>query len=242
VPTQAPTIIFKKENNMALQQFSSLAGADIKAVFGNYEFANLHMIKYGISREKAKIYTLGSPSPRATARGKRTVGGALVFSHLDTDGLVRSMTKQGSDANSNVFLSNSELINSGYGTVDGKSKTTDEARSKALRQGGTIVSNGLLGTATAFDPFAADTKSVFNANNFGQTIAPYLADQLLPFDITIVGTSEYSSDLSQRLIIKNVEITSEASGTSIDDLAIEKQMAFIADTVIDWKRLSELQA
>lgn len=227
---------------MALQQFSSLAGADIKAVFGNYEFANLHMIKYGISREKAKIYTLGSPSPRATARGKRTVGGALVFSHLDTDGLVKSMAKAGS-TNSNVFLSNSELINSGNGTIENKSKVSPDLIRKALRAGGTIVSNGVLGNnpQAPFDPFAADTKSVFNADNFGQSVEPYLADQLLPFDITIVGTSEYGASLAQRLIIKNVEITSEASGTSIDDLAIEKQMAFIADTVLDWKLLSDLK-
>lgn len=218
---------------MAEKIFTSLSGCDIKAVFGNYEFANLHMIKYAISREKAKIFTMGSPTARATARGKRSVGGALVFSHLDTKGLVRSMAEQ--DKTGQVFLSKSELINSGKGT---KFTTNDTQLRTAIRQGGSVALDGLIAGTTAFDPLAG--KSVFDASNFGESVNPFLADQLLPFDITIVGTSEYGAGLAQRLVIKNVEITTEASGTSIDDLAIEKQMAFIADTILDWTLLTDL--
>ena len=56
---------------MADQLYTSLGGSDIHAVFGNYKFGSIQMIRYASSREKAQIYTLGSPSARATARGKR---------------------------------------------------------------------------------------------------------------------------------------------------------------------------
>ena len=74
---------------MAEEIFTSLGGSDIHAVFGNYKFASIQMIRYAVSREKAQIYTLGSPSARATARGKRSVSGAFVFTLIDKKGLVR---------------------------------------------------------------------------------------------------------------------------------------------------------
>jgi hypothetical protein len=41
--------------------------------------------------------------------------------------------------------------------------------------------------------------------------------------------------LPQSLIIRGVEFVSEASGTSIEDLVIEKQLSFIARSVDSWK-------
>ena len=67
----------------------------------------------------------------------------------------------------------------------------------------------------------------------------YLADQLLPFDITIVGIPEYGNAYAKRLIIHGVEIMTEASGTSIDDLVIEKQNSFIARERYLMKRKNE---
>ena len=53
---------------MSDQLYTSLGGSDIHAVFGNYKFGSIQMIRYAVSREKAQIYTLGSPSARATRR------------------------------------------------------------------------------------------------------------------------------------------------------------------------------
>ena len=40
---------------MAEEIFTSLGGSDIHAVFGNYKFASIQMIRYAVSREKAHI-------------------------------------------------------------------------------------------------------------------------------------------------------------------------------------------
>lgn len=219
---------------MAEELFTSLGGSDIHAVFGNYKFASIQMIRYAVSREKAQIYTLGSPSARATARGKRSVSGAFVFTLIDRKGLVKAMAEAGS-GNANVFLSNDEIANFANSANTAKPTVSDMYKT-ATQSGGTFGTTGLLGTN--FTPFT-DT-SIFSEDNFGTATAPYVADQLLPFDITIVGTPEYGSAYAKRLIIHGVEIMTEASGTSIDDLTIEKQNSFLARSVSDWVALTEI--
>lgn len=223
---------------MAEQTFTSLGGSDIHAVFGNYKFASIQMIRYASSREKAQIYTLGSPTARATARGKRSISGAFVFTLIDRDGLTKAMSKA-AGAENRVFLSNDELANFAN---SGKKETdpTVAAARTALMAGGTTANVGLIGSK--YSPFTSD--DVFNPANFGTSTEAFVADQLLPFDITVVGTPEYGGkDIkyhSKRLVIHGVEILTEASGTSIDDLVIEKQNSFIARSISDWTPLSSI--
>ena len=70
-----------------------------------------------------------------------------------------------------------------------------------------------------------------------------MADQLPPFDITLIGVPETAGEEIQKkssafspqsLIIRGVEFVSESSGTSIEDLVIEKQMSWLARSLKDW--------
>ena len=226
---------------MSDQLYTSLGGSDIHAVFGNYKFGSIQMIRYAVSREKAQIYTLGSPSARATARGKRSVSGAFVFTLIDRKGLVKAMADAGGNTNGLIFLNNDEITNFANSANQAK-PTASQPYRDSTRAGGTFGSAGVIGTTTsnqsAFVPFT--DSSIFKETNFGLPTAPYIADQLLPFDITIVGVPEYGSAFAKRLVIHGVEIMTEASGTSIDDLVIEKQNSFIAKSVSDWVSLGEI--
>lgn len=227
---------------MAEEIFTSLGGSDIHAVFGNYKFASIQMIRYAVSREKAQIYTLGSPSARATARGKRSVSGAFVFTLIDKKGLVKAMAEAGGTKDGEVFLSHDEIANFANSTNVAKPKPLVPYKN-ATSAGGTVGITGVVGvgngnSAASFNPYTDE--SIFQENNFGTRASPYLADQLLPFDITIVGIPEYGSAYAKRLIIHGVEIMTEASGTSIDDLVIEKQNSFIARSVSDWVALTDI--
>lgn len=217
------------------ESFSSLSGADIHAVFGNYKFGSIQMIRYSSSREKAFIYTLGSPSARATARGKRSVSGAFVFTLIDRQGLARAMAE--ADSGSKVFISNDEYVNFANNGNKVIPSATTANQQNAWRAGGTLTDSGLIG-GTTYSPFV--TESVFDTGNFGKESSAFIADQLLPFDITIVGLPEYGSKYGKRLIIHGVEIMTEASGTSIDDLVIEKQHSFIAKSIDDWANLTDI--
>jgi hypothetical protein len=74
------------------RSYNSFAGADYKAQIGQFTFAQLQGVSYSITREKAPIYTMGSPDPRAYARNKRGIAGSLVWvGHLR---LARSSSDQ----------------------------------------------------------------------------------------------------------------------------------------------------
>ena len=231
---------------MAQEIFQSLSGSEIHAVFGNIKFADIQMIKYASSRQKAPVYTMGSADLRAIARGPRSINGALIFSHLSKQNLVEKM----SEAGYKVFLSNDETANynSAY-KKQGAAGTNGDANTlkrQALRASGTIANygavsqNGLSAGAGTFDPFAVG-EDIYNLSNFGQVQSAFLADQLPPFDITLVGIPETAAQglldktyKPQSLVLRGVEFVSEASGTSIEDLVIEKQMSFLARSLQDW--------
>lgn len=231
---------------MAQEIFQSLSGSEIHAVFGNLKFADIQMIKYASSRQKAPVYTMGSADLRAIARGPRSINGALIFSHLSKQNLVEKMGEAGYQ----VFLSNDETANynSAY-KKQGAAGTAGDANTlkrQALRASGTIANygavsqNGLSAGAGTFDPFAVG-EDIYNLSNFGQVQSAFLADQLPPFDITLVGIPETAAQglldktyKPQSLVLRGVEFVSEASGTSIEDLVIEKQMSFLARSLQDW--------
>lgn len=233
---------------MAQEIFQSLSGSEIHAVFGNIKFADIQMIKYASSRQKAPVYTMGSADLRAIARGPRSINGALIFSHLSKQNLVEKM----GEAGYKVFLSNDETANynSAYkkdgAAGNGGSTDANVLKRQALQASGTISNYGAVsatgltaGTGT-FDPFAVG-QDIYNLANFGQVQSAFLADQLPPFDITLVGIPETAaagladgSYKPQSLVLRGVEFVSEASGTSIEDLVIEKQMSFLARSLQDW--------
>jgi len=71
--------------------FTSFSGADIVATFNDKVIGELQGITYSVTREKAPIYTLGSPDPRSFSRGKRGIAGNLVFTVFDRDALMEEM-------------------------------------------------------------------------------------------------------------------------------------------------------
>lgn len=214
--------------------YSSLGGADINAVIGNVKFGNVQMISYSIERKKGFIHSIGSTNAKAIGRGIRTVQGALIFSLIDHDSLVKALNPNNSNG---IFLSNEELINATNTANNGVTGTSSKQQ-QAFRAGGSLSQTGVIGSNT----FSSTVEtSIFKPSNFGkENTQAYLSDQLLPFDITGVGIPEYGAQFAKRFIIRGVELMTESSGTSINDLSIEKQHTFIARTVDDWVSLADL--
>lgn len=67
--------------------YTSFSGADISASIGNKIIGELQSITYSVTREKAPIFTMGNPNPRAFSRGKRGIAGSMVFTVFDRDAL-----------------------------------------------------------------------------------------------------------------------------------------------------------
>jgi len=73
--------------NKHLQTYTTFSGADIVATFGGVEIGALSGITFSVTREKAPIYTMGSPNPRSFSRGKRGIAGSLIFTVFDRPAL-----------------------------------------------------------------------------------------------------------------------------------------------------------
>ena len=210
--------------------YTSKAGVEIQAVFGNEKFGDLHMIKYATQRDTANVHVMGHVDPVSVAKGKRATTGACVFAIFEKDRLLEAMAKD-----HKVFLTNHELAN--YGTLNQRDKLSNSStRRNANRAGGTVRVDGKI-SASSVDNMGY---SVFAKSNFGQEVAPMLIDQIPPFDITLVGVSESTGDAS-RMVVHGVQFNSDQGGSSVDDLILERQVTFLARRVSPWTQLTDLE-
>ncbi len=196
-----------------MAEYHSFSGIDISAVFGDTVFGELQMVSYKSDREKAPVYTMGSPDPRTIARGKRLVTGVCVFVVFDRDSLIEAIGKNAE----NVYLGKAETanyVNTGF---------TQAGRDAAARGGSVRESITGVNSGTNVNALRSSLKTASRA---------LLGDQLMPFDITLVGANEYGQ--VSKMIIHGVELMTEAGGVSIDDLVIEKQMSFLAKRITTW--------
>lgn len=76
--------------NEFAKSYNSFSGCDIRATFGEDVIGQLQGISWSVTREKAPIYTMGSPDPRAFSRGKRGIAGSLIFIQFDAHALLES--------------------------------------------------------------------------------------------------------------------------------------------------------
>ena len=201
--------------------YTSKAGVEIQAVFNNTKFGDLHMIKYATQRDVANVHVMGRVDAVSVAKGKRATTGACVFAVFEKDRLIEAMSKN------RVFLTEHELVN--YGGGSRIQRATQSALNTA-RASGTIRTGGTV-----------EPSSVFKKETFGEMVAPQLLDQVPPFDITLVGVSEGTGDVS-RMIIHGVQFSSDQGGSSVDDLILERQVTFLAKRVSPWTRLVDLQS
>lgn len=79
--------------NKYLNTYTTFSGADIVATFGGIEIGALSGITFSVTREKAPIYTMGSPNPRSFSRGKRGIAGSLIFTVFDRPALYTMLDK-----------------------------------------------------------------------------------------------------------------------------------------------------
>ena len=199
--------------------YNSFSGVDIKAVFNNKVAVPLQAFSYAIQREKAPIYTMGYPNPRAFSRGKRGIAGTLVFAMFDTHPLVGTST---GGLNDPLF---SQVIDENKFWAD-----EEEIKPSVDFTGGNATVN-----LSAVDANFA-LPGVEGDNFLDQRLVlPWYSDQIPPFNITLTASNEYGAVVSMSVV--GCEIVNEGYGVSIDDLVSEMQYTFIARELLPWQRL-----
>lgn len=74
-----------------IQTLTSFSGADLVATFANKVIGELQQISWAIQRDKAPVFTCGSPDARSFSRGKRGIAGSMTFAVFDHDSLVEAL-------------------------------------------------------------------------------------------------------------------------------------------------------
>ena len=67
--------------------YTTFSGSDIVATFNGTVIGGLSGITWSVSREKAPVFTMGSPNPRSFSRGKRGIAGSMIFTTFDRPAL-----------------------------------------------------------------------------------------------------------------------------------------------------------
>jgi len=90
--------------------YTTFSGADIVASFGGAQIGSLMGITWSITREKAPIYTMGSPNPRSFSRGKRGMAGSLIFMVFDRPGLYEMLSANASNGEIRYFTRSNNVL------------------------------------------------------------------------------------------------------------------------------------
>ena len=191
--------------------YNSFSGVDMKVVSGDKVLSNLQAISVSVTREKAPIYTMGSADPRSFSRGKRGIVGTMIFIVFDRHFLLDPTYGLGSslpwldkeEANASWAQANpNDDLSYSFGALVGEPVEQAE--------------DPLLGTAGS-DQIPTN---------------PQYVDQILPFDVVLVGANEYGKRM--KMAVGGIELLNEGSGFSIDDIQTEQQTTYVARSILPW--------
>jgi len=201
--------------------YSVHTGTDIFAVFNDSIITTMQGISYSITRQKAPIYTMGSPDPRAIARSKRGIAGSMIMTTFDRHCLSGFMQMSTFAAKNNSIETTS--ANPNMQTSLGVTPTNADllaTNATQIREPGATSASGASAMGNA------------STLNLSEAAAPLFADQLLPYDSTLAAANEYGQGSMMRIFA--IEILNEGSGISIDDTSNEVQMTYIARLITPW--------
>lgn len=236
-----------------VRSLTSFSGSDLIVNFGPKAIGELQQISWGVKREKAPVFTLGSPDARSFSRGKRGIGGSLVMAQFNRDALMAELVADpnmwASIAPIAMFTAAGNLVQRGnekfaYALEASGWNKAANATQGAMGAGagfdaagvwtGSGTGFGASGTSsvTAVTPsqqIGTDNTTTVNVpTGFGVIKAENIiyADMIPPFDVTLTFANEYGQAAFQK--IYDVEILDEQSGVSVDSIVMERAMSYIA--------------
>ena len=90
--------------------YTTFSGADIVATIGGVSVGTLSALTWSVTREKAPVFTLGSPNPRSFSRGKRGIAGSMMFTVFDRPSLYNVIAKNINNDSFRIWTRNWNLL------------------------------------------------------------------------------------------------------------------------------------
>jgi len=194
--------------SQSAKTYNSFSGVDITPVFGSKSIGECQGMSYSVSREKAPLYTLGSPNPRAFARGKRGIAGGLVFIVFDRSALFDTLAE-----NDQYFYGN---------TWEAPARVKGSAPSDPTKFDGKQ-------DAAAFEAATGTAKARIPTK---KSLKAYYHDQIPPFDVLLFAATERGHGAIMEVF--GIEIVNSGSGVSVDDINMDETCTYVAKNLSPW--------
>lgn len=221
---------------------TSFSGADLQVNFGPRIIGELQSISWGVKRQKAPVFTLGSPDPRSFSRGKRGIGGGLSLAQFNRDALIEELVRN--NASWKSIAPPAMFTAAGNNAQRGSEVFRDAMALAGWNNVGSAAGGSITNTAggASTDGKVNGSDTIYNADGsvktqgtqirvpagFGVITAENImyADMIPPFDVTLTFANEYGQAAFQK--IYDLDILDESSGVSVDSIVMEKEMGFVA--------------
>ena len=211
---------------------TSLSGADVNLVLGNILMGNAAGLSYSITREKAPVFALGSPSPQSFSRNKRGIAGSINLTIFDRSGFYDIMS------NSAYASKRWDITGGGasYGYDGSEWVNLQSSADNSIKLPGTIDSSD-GGLQSANNPVMGTTGGAITGGTGLELRRPNYADQLPPFDISLTGRNEVGTVAS--MVLYGVEIVNEGTSQGLNDVGFEGNYTYIARDLVGWTPAQE---
>lgn len=115
--------------------YTSFTGTDLVASVLGIPIGNLLSVSYSVQREKAGIYTCGSPDPRSISRGKRGIAGSLIFQVFNRDALYEIIHDRAEEFMFTTRYSNRVIADGVYGPTGQPNNYINDWKQQTLAYG-----------------------------------------------------------------------------------------------------------
>lgn len=204
---------------------TSFSGADLIVNFGPKTIGELQQISWGVKREKAPVFTLGSSDARSFSRGKRGIGGSLVMAQFNRDALYQELV---ADNNAWDTISPAAMY-SAAGNI--QHRREDFSNAMAMSAWNTEANKSGVRYGTVDGSKSGTSDKVSAPAGFDVIRQPNItyADMIPPFDVTLTFANEYGNAAYMK--IYDIDILDDSSGVSVDSIVMERQMSYVARRV-----------
>jgi hypothetical protein len=213
--------------------YKAFSGANIYATIGHKRIGSLQSLTVSITREVAALYSFADANPKAFVKGKRGIGGTLVFTQFDRHAVLEDVFAGSNGArlrdNSGFFLS--RFANNSTALLNdplAPSSNFDHNIARGIRTGTSVSEIG--------QDIQAELETVYEMVANQQT---QYVDQLPPFDITVTMVNEQGD--AAFFAIGGVQLINEGYGYTLDDLTSESAFTYVARAVTPLRSLTQQQ-
>lgn len=183
---------------------------------------------YSIMREVFPVRSIGTTKPKSFVRGPSTISGSIAFSIFTEDVLVRLRTQM-QDSITDLQNKASAVITS-YRKQEANvldSKSTATMMAQMLEEKGAKVDG-----AKKEHPLTSLNTLVENYKLYNQMLNAggiFMLNQLLPFHILVMGTTERGT--FSKMMIKNIRVIDENQMSGVQQPNIVNRISFVAEDI-----------